>query len=225
MRRDEAGALTDRWVRAWATSRRLPLEHLDGRPVVHVGGASRTTEVLCVEPDQDEIARWARFVAGDPAVMVTLLSRVPYDVAPAPSGLRLDRDDETLMSASLAAVRVPDPPAPLVLQWDVDGVRHTCRVLDGATVAAEGAVGVLGRDAVLDEVETSPRHRRRGLGRLVVAALVRRAHDLGATTGLLAATVDGRHLYSRLGWRSELSMLSYLGTPAPADVRNASHPG
>lgn len=213
MDRDEAGALTDRWVRAWAASRRLPVEHLDGRPLVHVGGASRATEVLCVEPDEDEIARWARFVAGDPTAMVTLLSRAPHGVAPAPPGLRLDRDDETLMTATLAPVPVPALPAPLTLRWDVDGVRHTCRVLDRDRVAAEGAVGVVGRDAVLDEVETSPRHRRRGLGRLVVAALVRRAHERGATTGLLAATVDGRHLYSTLGWRSELSMLSYLGAP------------
>lgn len=78
----------------------------------------------------------------------------------------------------------------------------TCaRVLaaDGS-VAARGRVAVTGQTCVFDTVETEPDHQRRGLGSAVMTALTNAATDLGAATGILSATVQGRALYDTLGW-------------------------
>jgi GNAT superfamily N-acetyltransferase len=72
-------------------------------------------------------------------------------------------------------------------------------------------VGVLGSDAVFDRVETSPAHRRRGLGHHVMGALTGWAVDQGATEGLLAASADGAGLYTSLGWDASLAMWSLMG--------------
>ena len=50
-------------------------------------------------------------------------------------------------------------------------------------------------------IETEPEHQRRGLGSAVMATLANTATDLGATTGILGATVQGRALYEALGWQ------------------------
>ncbi|MFG1817254.1 GNAT family N-acetyltransferase [Kribbella sp. NPDC049174] len=73
---------------------------------------------------------------------------------------------------------------------------------DGS-VAARGKAALTGEAAVFDQIETSPQHRRRGLGRSVMAALSATAQYAGATTGVLVATEDGRRLYSALGWTLE----------------------
>jgi len=64
---------------------------------------------------------------------------------------------------------------------------------------------------VFDAVETSPGHRRLGLGRHVMTALTTWAVGQGATTGLLAASADGAGLYRSLGWDTALQMWSLMG--------------
>ena len=102
-------------------------------------------------------------------------------------------------------------PDGFVARWLVDGPRAVYSLDDGERVAAEGTVGVLGTDAVFDAVETSPGHRRLGLGRHVMSALTAWAVDQGATTGLLAASADGAGLYGSLGWDTTLEMWSLMG--------------
>ncbi|MFH8585013.1 GNAT family N-acetyltransferase [Streptomyces celluloflavus] len=55
--------------------------------------------------------------------------------------------------------------------------------------------------AVFDMIGTEAAHRRRGLGRFLMATLARRAAELGAGQGVLVASPDGRALYEALGWR------------------------
>lgn len=76
---------------------------------------------------------------------------------------------------------------------------------DGS-VAASGKAALTGEAAVFDQIETSPQHQRRGLGRSVMAALSAAAQYAGASTGVLVATEDGRALYSALGWTLESPM-------------------
>lgn len=52
----------------------------------------------------------------------------------------------------------------------------------------------------VDQVVTEPAHRRRGLGRTVMAALERAAVERGVVRGVLVATEDGLGLYGSLGW-------------------------
>jgi GNAT superfamily N-acetyltransferase len=76
------------------------------------------------------------------------------------------------------------------------------RVITGdGSIAARGQVAVTGETCVFDQIVTAPEHRRRGLGSAVVAALTTAAIDLGAATGILGATVQGRALYETLSWR------------------------
>ncbi|MFG2226884.1 GNAT family N-acetyltransferase [Streptomyces sp. NPDC048644] len=73
----------------------------------------------------------------------------------------------------------------------------------GLAALTDGAPGALRgpRSVVFDMIGTAAGHRRRGLGRLVMAALAGRAATAGATQGVLVASPEGRALYEALGWQ------------------------
>lgn len=74
------------------------------------------------------------------------------------------------------------------------------RETNGGSAAASARIGRSGTFGVFDQVQTSPAHRRRGLGTALMDALPHRAADLGMTTGLLVGSDEGRALYEALGW-------------------------
>jgi len=199
-----------RWVHGWAGMRVLRIEEVDGWPLVHVRGPSRETEVVCVDPGLDAFERLARRTAGRPREMLTVMARDldAYRAAPLPPGIRVDRVDELFMTTTLAP-SAPEP-VPYTARWDVDGDRATFLLIDGERLAAEGTVGVHGTDAIFDVIETTPKYRRRGLGRHVMSRLTTWAVDHGATTGLLAASADGARLYASIGWDTPLPMWSLM---------------
>jgi GNAT superfamily N-acetyltransferase len=80
---------------------------------------------------------------------------------------------------------------------------------DGS-IAASGQVAVTGETCVFDQIETAPGHRRRGLGSAVMAALTAAATDLGAATGILNATAQGRALYEAMGWTAIGPLSSFV---------------
>jgi len=73
-------------------------------------------------------------------------------------------------------------------------------VTESGDVAASGQAAVDGAFAAFDQIVTSEAHRRKGLGRCVMAALSEAAIGLGATHGVLVATEAGAALYTALGW-------------------------
>jgi GNAT superfamily N-acetyltransferase len=204
--------LVMRWVRAWAHVRGLEVDQVDGWPLVHVLGPSRDTEIVCVDPGPAAFERLAEHVADDPRAMLTVFGRDlgAYRASPLPSGSRVDRDDELFMTWMLVS-SPNDVPDGFVARWLVEGPRAVYSLDDGERVAAEGTVGVHETDAVFDAVETSPGHRRLGLGRHVMSALTAWAVGQRATTGLLAASADGARLYGSLGWDTTLEMWSLMG--------------
>ena len=103
------------------------------------------------------------------------------------------------MSAPLSGEGVVVDPAYRLEVVD-DAASTEVRIMAGAEVAARGKAALTGEFAVIDQVETAPDHRRRGLGKSVMSALSEATTRRGATTGVLVATEDGRALYSRLGW-------------------------
>ncbi|MET9317638.1 GNAT family N-acetyltransferase [Kribbella sp. NPDC003505] len=113
---------------------------------------------------------------------------------------------EYLMTSALSAAPAAVPPS--------YELTHTRRgsVLDVAVTAADGSIAARGKAAlagdaaVFDQIETSPEHRRRGLGRSVMTALASAAQYAGATAGVLVATEDGRALYTALGWTLDAPM-------------------
>jgi len=101
------------------------------------------------------------------------------------------------------ALRSADTHLPGDYRLTVEHARGvTCaRVTTGdGSVAASGQVAVTGQTCVFDDIETAPRHRRRGLGSAVMTALTTSAINRGAATGILNATVQGRALYETLNW-------------------------
>lgn len=204
-----------RWLKGWTYARGLDVRDVNGWPLVHVGSPTRETEVVCVEPGAETFAALMSQVAGDPRAMLTVLADeiTAYTCLALPPGVRVDRDDETLMIGPLAAAPMPEIDPVFSTRWEEIGHQSKYVVEQGGRVAAEGYVGVLGADAVYDAVETTPAYQRQGLGRHVMAALANRAVERGATSGILAATASGRLLYESLGWRPALGMWSLMGAP------------
>jgi GNAT superfamily N-acetyltransferase len=204
-----------RWLEAWTYARGLDVREVSGWPLVHVGSATRETEMVCLEPGAETFAALMSQVAGDPRAMLTVISRniKPYTSLTLPAGVRVDRDDETLMAAALTATPVPAIDPAFSTRWEEIGHQSKYVVEHEERVVAEGYVGVLGADAVYDAVETTASYQRQGLGRHVMAVLSTRALERGATSGILAATASGRLLYESLGWKSALAMWSLMGVP------------
>jgi GNAT superfamily N-acetyltransferase len=67
-------------------------------------------------------------------------------------------------------------------------------------VVASGRMGLGASYAVADQIVTDEKHRRLGLGTVVMAALERYAVEAGLDRAVLGATGEGRALYERLGW-------------------------
>lgn len=186
---------------------------VDGWPLVHVDSASRRTELICADPTESTIRSLLSHIIGDTEAMLTV---VGADLTACRSvawgaGVRVDRDDETLMTTNLVATGAPTVPAGLHEDIEIDGPRTTCRLIDSGRVAAEATMAIDDRWATFDRVETLPSHRRRGLGRHVMTELSVRAVANGATRGILAASADGRDLYESLGWTVERELLSLMG--------------
>ncbi|WP_329241508.1 GNAT family N-acetyltransferase [Streptomyces sp. NBC_01478] len=132
------------------------------------------------------------------------------------SGWSVSGGPSFLMSAPLGASHAEVPDGYRLRTWSRAGVtRALVRTADGA-FAARGQIAVTGSTAVVDQVETDPAHRRRGLGRLVMAALAGAAAGQGAVDGVLGSTLEGRALYERVGWRVLAPLTSVVRAPDPA---------
>ncbi|WP_245847786.1 GNAT family N-acetyltransferase [Lentzea kentuckyensis] len=198
---DSWGQAVEDWVWGWALSRGTPdpVTEPDGyridvglpghqvRYVLRNPGSVRPRAAGLTEP-----GTWLK-VCGSPARVRSGLG----------AGWTI-RAPEYLMSTQLEdqpPVAAPDPyTVDLYSTGDVHDV--VVRAADGEC-AAKGRVAVHGRAAVIDMVETDPAHRRRGLGKVVMAELSRVAADRGAVRAVLVATEDGLALYEKIGWTVE----------------------
>ncbi len=108
---------------------------------------------------------------------------------------------ETFMRRALADHPVPQAPEGYEVRVTPGDVIEVVVTSDGEE-AASGLIAVVGEDAVPHRIRTSPDHRRRGLGSVVMGTLAREAVKAGATDGLLFASEDGLHLYRKLGWET-----------------------
>lgn len=209
----DGAELTQRWITAWVHVRSLEVSEVDGWPLVHTRSRTRESELICSDPGPETFSTLMRRIDGDPRAMLTVIAAdiEPYASLQLPPGVRVDRDDETLMTARLAPGDALLHDSSLRSRWELHGNSVTLRLETDDSVAADGTIGVLGDVAVFDAIETSPQFRRRGLGRRVVSMLTSYALDHDATTGVLAATSNGRVLYESLGWEVALHMRSLMG--------------
>jgi GNAT superfamily N-acetyltransferase len=206
--------LVERWIATWTYARGLDTSMVDGWPLVQVKSRTRETELICIDPGPEAFAELLPHVDGDPRAMLTVIAPDvdPYMALALPQGVRVDRDDETLMTTTLVPLDAPPLDPGFTTRWDVNDHRATYAVESGDRVAAEATIGILDLDATFDAVETTPAFQRRGLGRHVMATLTTYALESGARNGVLAASAQGRRLYESLGWESACEMLSLMGT-------------
>ncbi|MFF9280775.1 GNAT family N-acetyltransferase [Streptomyces griseosporeus] len=207
------------WVDGWTVSRGAapPVIEpwgctidvgLDGHPSRHVFGA------LGDAVDEAAVRKVAEGVTG--AGVWLKVFRDPAEVGgwlgPA---WWIDPEPGYLMSVPLTpAVDAPSVPDGYRLRtWARGGVVRAMVAAPDGSFAARGQIAPTGATAVADQIETSPAHRRRGLGSLVMRTLQRAAAEQGAETGVLAGTPAGRALYESLGWRVEalLTSAKYVG--------------
>lgn len=207
-----ASALTEQWIAAWVHVRGIEVTELDGWPLVHTRSRTRESELICSDPGAEAFSALMRHIDGDPRAMLTVVAEdvSPYATLELPTGVRVDRDDETLMTAELRPTTVVHE-AEFTARWVLEDNCVTLRLETADKVASEGTVGVLKDIAVFDAVETSPGFQRRGLGSCVMSMLTSYALDHGATSGILAATAQGRSLYEALGWDVAVEMHSLMG--------------
>lgn len=192
------------WVHGWALSRGAgePSPTPWGFTVVTGPPGNSTNHVL---PTADETT--VRELTRSPARPgVWLKAFVPADslaswIAP---GWSIPGAPGFLMSTSLgsdpAGVPSAAPDGYRLRSWTDAGVVHARVHAPDGTTAARGQTAVDGTTAVVDKVETHTAHRRRGLGRVIMATLTATAAEQGATVGLLASSAEGRTLYEATGW-------------------------
>lgn len=185
------------WVHGWAASRQTsaPVTEPDGWRI-DVGLPDHRVRYILPSAEEDLVR--AR-VAGlsEHGTWIKVFGIVQSTLMP---GWTNDEPGH-LMTIGLrerAVVPVPDGYR-LELKDGGDRADAIVYAADGE-IAARAQTGLAGEHAVIDKVATEPAHRRRGLGRVVMAALSGFAADAGAKEAVLAATDDGRALYLALGW-------------------------
>ncbi|MEV4051429.1 GNAT family N-acetyltransferase [Amycolatopsis sp. NPDC049688] len=182
------------WVRGWAVSRATPapVPEPDGYRI-DVGLPGHRVRYLLRSPPA--VVSRARTAAAPGTWLKTCGARPAVLAALTPAWTA--GETEYLM-----AFEGPVPPVAVPPGYSVtvtgDGPAWDVLVSAGEAPAARGRVAVAGGVAVFDKIETSPEHRRRGLGRVVMHQLGEAA---GASAGVLLATGAGCGLYRALGWR------------------------
>ncbi len=194
-------ALLFGWLAARSIARGLPA------PVADHGGFRVDTG------GEVEIRRWAFTRTGNglsqlgrmldaPGHFLKLCGTGEELLAVLPPNWQLQKEPGYVMQGPEEGPPPAALPAGYTLQLDRDarGSRVAILAPDGA-LAASGTAAEAAGVFVYDRIITEPDHRRRGLGRVVMAALRETQADRAATE-LLVATDDGRALYATLGWRA-----------------------
>jgi GNAT superfamily N-acetyltransferase len=211
--------LLRRWVEGWRLCRGLdPAIEYDDALAVVLGLPGRERELFALTDDPAVVDRLAAETIEDTWLTVTTQDGDGVARRLAEAGLEPFAEQKVLMTIDLVNHPRPES-ASSVLEIGSDGPLEYVRILaDDGSVAARGMAAVVGSDAVMHDIQTDPAHRRRGLGSLVMGRLARRAVERGAGTGLLMATPEGVHLYRKLGWLPEATMVTARGSRRPGAV-------
>ena len=194
------GEYVDGWVDGWTRSRETPRpEPVDGGWYVATRSATEHGRFVLSEPTPGRLAA------------------IVEEEQPPRTGVKLPGDPEEwlprfgegwepdhvgwFMTRALGQPPGRQPPTGFEVTVDAQPRLVVARVLapEGNEVAS-GRMGLGASYAVADQIVTDERHRRLGLGTVVMAALERYAIEAGLERAVLGATDDGRALYERLGW-------------------------
>ncbi|MFC6161177.1 GNAT family N-acetyltransferase [Kribbella jiaozuonensis] len=195
-----------RWLEGWRLCRGLePVIEYDDAYAAVLRLPGRERELFARSDAPGIVDRLAAGLAADTWLTVTTQTGDEIARRLTEAGAQPFEEQKTLMSINLRE-------HPLATaELESDGPLNYARVMIDGTVAAHGMVAIVGDDAVMHDIQTDPAYRRRGLGSIVMGALSRCAIERGASTGLLMATTDGLHLYRKLGWLPEATMVTASG--------------
>lgn len=198
-------ALVDRWVTGWCDSRQMSRRRDGESWLVEVAAETRSHERITTAPSLPELRRLVAATTA-PAVWLTLVGELDAQTRDAVAGLDPVTSGECMMTTRIQPSIVP---AQVAIE-QAGQVAHARIEVDGE-LAARGQAAVSAGNAVFDRIETTPRFRRRGFGRLVMTGLAAWAAEHHATTGLLIASVSGRKLYDSLGWSTVAPIVTLRG--------------
>ncbi|GAA1527500.1 hypothetical protein GCM10009678_06450 [Actinomadura kijaniata] len=199
--------VVDDWVRGWTVSRgtSAPVAVPDGYRI-DVGRPGHLVRYVVPRFDPERLRRLAGSLTG-PGTWLKLFADPADVLAALPDGWKEDAPC-FMMTAALRTAEIAPPDGYSLSVVEENGVlRAVVRARNG-DLAARGQAGLAGEAAVMDQVETDPAHRRRGLGGLVMTALGHGAALRGVGRGVLGATVEGRALYLSLGWEEHCPLVS-----------------
>ncbi|MEU4657816.1 GNAT family N-acetyltransferase [Streptomyces sp. NPDC023723] len=204
------------WVEGWVVSRGAapPVVEPWGL-TVDVGLIGQVTRHVLFDADESLVRKLSE-TATAPGTWLKLFLP-PQTVAPwVVPGWRFG-DDGFLMSVPLHPTAADAPDGYQVRTWARGGVTWLLVLTEDGEFAARGQLAVPspGRTAVVDQVETSPAHRRRGLGGFVMRTLENAAVAAGSSTAVLAATTEGQALYESVGWRTHGPLTSLVRDGSP----------
>ena len=204
--------LTHRWSEGWAVSRGT------AAPVVtpwglriEVGAEKQLRRHVLLDPQEQGVREVAASI-DEP--LTWLKSHVePAGLAAwLPEGWTED-DPGWLMAIDVAPAAVTVPDGYTLTSESKDGVTYVRILTASGELAARGQYGYVGDYGTVDQITTEPAHRRRGLGSVVMNALANAADELGASTSVLGATVEGRALYESLGWKVHAPLAGIIFRP------------
>lgn len=196
----DAPAFEPDLIRAWLTARSLSRDL--PAPVADRGGWRVDTA------SADEEVRWvfAQPCAGlselgglieKPRCLIKLCAPASVLMDMSPARWRIEAESWFMTGSVQVPLYLPDG---YRLQCEAgDNVVRVSLVTQGGEWAASGYAARTEDAFVYDRIRTEPGHRRRGLGRAVMASLAR--HCTTAVPQLLTATQEGRALYASIGWR------------------------
>lgn len=195
----ERSVIAQAWTYGWAISRRTetPIQ-CAGYFRIFVGKPEQVARYVLPHLDHELLQRLVSTEAV-PGTWLKVCAPVG-SVSPLLSSHWHIHDPEFLMSINLARS----------LGLPIEGYRlHTEQVgalalaklvADTGELAASGQAAIDGAFATFDQIVTVEAHRRKGLGRCIMAALSNCALEIGAKRGVLVATEAGAALYQALGW-------------------------
>jgi GNAT superfamily N-acetyltransferase len=200
--------LLRRWLTARSVARGLPLPVLDhGGLRVDTGLPDERCRYVYAGPSPG--IRQLALTVDDPLTFIKMCGTGEQLLAQVPPGWRLKQMGYLMVQDGAPMPGHPLPPG-YRLTVALEGAATVARIVfeDGSTAASGYAIehdGVF----IFDTIVTQAAHRRRGLGKALMAALgaTRRS---AASRRVLVATEDGRALYLALGW-SVLSPYATVG--------------
>jgi GNAT superfamily N-acetyltransferase len=193
--------LVETWTTGWARARGAhpPERHRDGFRIEVDAPDPHTRYVFPAV--SATFLRLANDIH-DPGIQLKACAPIATIRALVPARWKLDVPRTMMIRAALDPAPVVLPEGYLLEMSNADGVSTAAIHAPDGSIAASGHAVVVDYAAIYDRIATEEVHRRRGLGRALMAALDLAACDEGARRGLLVATEQGRMLYKALGWRA-----------------------